>query len=110
VTRERLEGVLVLAVAGRLGEASSGQLTEILEAAVDANQAGFVVDLSGVDYLSSAGLLAIDRAADRLVLCAVRDPVRIALDLAGLPPYLAVEPSREQAIARIAFPTDSITR
>jgi anti-anti-sigma factor len=100
VRREVVAGVAVLRVHGRLGTAASG---ELLEAIVDAIRAGdrrLVLDLEGVDYASSAGLLVLDAAAGRmheaggeLVLCAVSEPLRVVLDLAGLLPHVTVEPS-----------------
>jgi anti-anti-sigma factor len=109
VTEERRDGVLILALTGRLGEAGAGRLTEAFDAAIDANHIGFVIDLAGVDYLSSPGLVAIQTAVNRLaerrgvlVLCALSDSVQIALDLAGLSPGLLIERSREDAVSRVA--------
>jgi anti-anti-sigma factor len=109
VVEERQEGVLIVTVVGRLGHASLGHLSAVLDAAVDANAAGFVIDLQGVDYVSSPALTAIFSAVARLaelhgvlILCAVPQPVQIALHLAGLPPQLAIETSRDRAVARLA--------
>jgi anti-anti-sigma factor len=62
-----------------------------------------------VDYISSAGLLALEAVSGRvqqadgeLVLCGLIEPVRLAFDLAGLLPHFAVEPSRELALTRLA--------
>jgi len=65
-----------------------------------------VLDFTLVDYISSAGLEVIATAASQfaaadgvLVLASVGEPVRIALDLAGLLERLLFEPSRERAVA-----------
>ncbi len=104
--------MLVLTAAGRLGHASAGALSAALDAAIALGNRGLVIDLAQVDYLSSAGLTAIDKAAARLagvseilVLCAVPEPVRIALDLAGLLSHFPIESSRERAVARVASGT-----
>jgi anti-anti-sigma factor len=67
-----------------------------------------VIDLAGVDYVSSAGLNALaaaagvcTRAGGALALCALAEPVRIALDLGGLLHAMPIEASRDQAIARV---------
>jgi len=67
-----------------------------------------VIDLSLVDYVSSAGIGALERAADvatkqgiTLVIAGVAEPVRMALDLAGILPKLAIEPTRSVAVARL---------
>jgi stage II sporulation protein AA (anti-sigma F factor antagonist) len=67
-----------------------------------------VIDLTGVDYVSSAGLRALEAAAalcaqrhGALALCGVTDPVRVALDLGGLLPDFPTERSRDEAIVRV---------
>lgn len=112
VAQERRDGVLVLVLTGRLGAASAARFDAAVADAVDRGDARLVLDLEGVDYVSSAGLNALAAAADlcarargALAVCALTDPVRIALDLGGLLPDLAIEPSREQAIVRVAIPS-----
>ena len=105
------DGVVIVEVGGRLGHASAGRLAATLGAVVDRGVRGLVLDLAQVDYISSAGLEAVDRAAMRLagrdgvlVLCALSEPVRIAFDLAGFLTRYPVESSREQAIIRAGHP------
>jgi anti-anti-sigma factor len=66
-----------------------------------------ILDLGGVDYVSSSGLMVLCAAArslsadcGALVLCHVSEPVRIAIQLAGLLDTLAIESSREKAARR----------
>ena len=107
--RQELEaGIVVLAVAGRIGSAASGQLMDALIRAANDGHRRILVDFAGVDYVSSAGLLAIDAAAGRLygdggalVLCAVCEPVRVVLDMAGILGDVPVEPTREAGLARL---------
>jgi stage II sporulation protein AA (anti-sigma F factor antagonist) len=110
IVEHRYRDVLVLELAGRVGAASAGLLSKALAKAFRRGDR-VVMDLSGVDYVSSAGLHALELAADpgsrnggrarTLVLCAVPEPVRVALDLAGLLPHLQIEPSRDLAVARV---------
>jgi anti-anti-sigma factor len=109
IDRASLGDVDVFAPVGRLGTLSSGDLLEALAGAVANGTRRVVLDFSGVDYVSSAGLLALDAVSERvhqaggeLVLCGLVVPVRLAFDLAGLLPHFVVEPSRELAIARLA--------
>ena len=106
---ERCAGVLVVVAAGRLSHQSAAVLGTALEAAISGEPGGLVLDLGQVDYMSSAGLEIIDKAAQRLkrakgllVLCGLQEPVQVALELAGLDASIAIEPSRERAAARIA--------
>jgi anti-anti-sigma factor len=108
ITREIRDDVAIFRLDGRLGTASSGELIEAIVRAIRAGDRRILLDLGGVDYASSAGLLALDAAAGRmhevggeLVLCALSGPVRLVLDLAGLLPHFTVEPSLETALARM---------
>ena len=112
IVEERRDGVLVLALTGRLGAASAVRYDAAVADAVDRGYARLVIDMAGVDYVSSAGLNALGaaaglcaRARGALALCALADPVRIAMDLGGLLPDLPIEPSRAQAIVRVAIPS-----
>jgi stage II sporulation protein AA (anti-sigma F factor antagonist) len=105
------DSVVILEVAGRVGHASVDRLATALATITDRGVRGLVVDLAQVDYISSAGLEAIDRAATRLValggvlvLCALSESVRIAFDLGGILTRYPVESSRERAIARAGHP------
>jgi anti-anti-sigma regulatory factor len=76
-----------------------------------------VIDLGGVDYISSAGLKALAAAANLcahahggLALCGLGEPVRIALDLGGMLADFPVEPSRDRAIARCQRGSNSPVR
>ena len=100
------DGVPVLVIAGRVSGESAPGLARSLAAATDATSTGVVLDLSDVDYISSAGLHVIDAAAARLgaahrelVLCGLQDAIRVAFTLAGSLPRV-IEPTREGAIAR----------
>ena len=73
-------GVLILVLSGRLGFNSAGIIDAVVARAVGAGDTRLVIDLSGVDYLSSAGLHALSAAAGRclsgggaLALCGLTD-------------------------------------
>ena len=109
IAADRRNGVILLALAGRLGAASAARFEAAVADAVGGGNSRLVIDLTGVDYVSSAGLNALAAAAGRctraggaLAICGLGEPVRIALDLAGLLPDLRIEPSRDEAIASLA--------
>lgn len=79
-----------LTLSGRLGRSVAAQLAEAVAQAIDAGKINIVLDLSGVDYISSAGMLAVEQAglrlhelAGSLTLTGVQEPVKLALNLAG---------------------------
>ena len=108
ITKDIEEGVIVLTVAGRLGSETSQQLADTLDQLIHDGTRRILVDLQAVDYLSSAGLRALDEAATelqqsggQLVVCTVPDPVRLPLALAGLLTKLGIEPSRDAGRRRL---------
>ena len=108
IVEERLDGVIVLALVGRVGAASAVSLDAAVARIVGGGDARLVIDLAGVDYVSSAGLNALTaaaalcvRAGGALALCGLAEPVRIALDLGGLLQTMPIEASRDQALARV---------
>lgn len=105
VEPDRSSGVSILTVAGRVSHRTAPDLETALALATGTPGGGVVLDLSGVDYISSPGLRAVEAAAARmsasgrgLVVCGLRDAVSVAFDLAGLTGTVAIEESRAQAI------------
>jgi stage II sporulation protein AA (anti-sigma F factor antagonist) len=109
ISQVATDGVTLLRVTGRLGTASSGDLIEAVNGAIQAGSRRLVLDLSAVDYASSAGLLSLDAVAGRvhvangaLVVCGLTEPVRLALELSGLLPHFEIESSTETAMSKLA--------
>jgi anti-anti-sigma factor len=106
VTSLQVPGGIVVAAQGRIGAANAPDFAAALAAAA-AVAGRLVVDLEGVDYLSGAGIAALDDAAhsvDETIVCGLSEPVRITLQLAGLLDTLTVEAARPDAIARLSAP------
>ena len=90
---------------------TSPQLTEVLSTAIAEGESRLIVDLAGVDYVSSAGLIALEAlsgrmavSGGRLVLCGLTDSVRLVFDLAGLTAHFMVVSDRATALERVRFP------
>jgi anti-anti-sigma factor len=84
-------GWVLVAVLGRLDMTSAGTLEQELETVIAGGQRRLAIDMSGLDYLSSAGLRALLVAARRLqelqgtlVLVGLHGTVKEVLELAGL--------------------------
>jgi anti-anti-sigma factor len=98
------ESVLILTIAGRLGHQAATALRDALNETGDSN-GSVIVDLERVDYISGPALAAFQAAArgrpGAVVLFGATAPVRIAFELAGLHGDIAIEATREAALARV---------
>ena len=109
IGEEKAGGAFVIAPVGRVDSVSSNELEKVVLSRIDGGERLLVLDMAGVEYISSAGLRVLLMAAKRLkeppaalVLCGIGPGVRTVLELAGFLPLFAVEAGREQALARVA--------
>jgi anti-anti-sigma factor len=98
--------VSVVAVAGRVDSATAPDLENALKRLVEAEKTQIVLDLLGVEYMSSAGLRAmvstlkaVKRVNGDLRVANPSSRVDEVLRLAGLSSIFAIYPSREAAIS-----------
>ena len=106
MTTERRDGVLALAVRGRIDGDSVARFEQAVDAAIAADDRAVVLDLGALHYLSSGGLRAILLIAKTLweqggyfVLCSVLESVREALETSGFDRIIAIHPSLNPALA-----------
>lgn len=91
ITTQRFKHCDLLTVKGRVDSATAPLLTQALEALTNDGRFKIVIDMSGLEYMSSAGfrvLLAGQRTCRRynrgeIVLAAVPQRIREALELIG---------------------------
>jgi len=105
---EKVGGVSVVEVKGRIDSATAPALAERLTANLEAANVRVVLDLSRLEYISSAGfrilLIAAKRADEtgsRLVLCGVAGKVRQLFDLGGFLDLFTIVGAREEGIAAV---------
>jgi anti-sigma B factor antagonist len=98
-----------IAIDGEVDVAAVPALERALEAAVETTAGAFVIDLSGVEFMDSSGLLAILNARGllarderALVVVCPAGPVRQLLEVAGVSQLLVVCDSREEAEAALS--------
>lgn len=104
-----LPAVSGVAIHGEVDVAAVPALERALEAAIETTAGGFLVDLSGVGFMDSSGLLAMLNARGLLaredralaVVCPA-SPVRQLLEVAGVSQLLTVCDSREDAEAALS--------
>ncbi len=91
ITTKKFKNCDLIALKGRVDSATAPQLTAALEAITGSGRYKIVLDMSGLEYMSSAGfraLLAGQRVCKRynrgeVVLLSVPERIQEALELAG---------------------------
>jgi anti-anti-sigma factor len=99
-------GVAVVAPVGRIDTTTVSSLEERLTPLLAAAQPRLVVDFSGVEYISSAGLRVllvaarrVQSARGRLALCGMEGAVRQVFQLAGFLPLFTIRDTRDAAVS-----------
>jgi anti-anti-sigma factor len=103
---ETLGDVDVVRPGGRLDSTSAGVFERAIGEVFDRGSRKMVLDLSRVDYVSSAGLRAALIAGKRmraipggkLVLCALAPAVREVFEISGFVSIFAIQPSVDAAV------------
>lgn len=105
ILEEKKGDSVVLSLQGRLDHTTIEAAEQRLLAAVDAGHRQLVVDLAGLDYISSAGLRVLLVVAKRakasggaVVLCSPRPFVKEILDVSGFSSIFSTWSTREEAL------------
>ena len=101
-------GVLVLAPAGRLDSTNAKSFEEQLTGVIGGGETKVLVDLSSLDYISSAGLRALLIGAKRmkeaggsLAFCSLNDGVQEVFTTSGFSNILNVLSGKEEALVSL---------
>ena len=105
LSTNEIQQVTVMSVSGRVDSATAPDLENALKQLVDGNKIRIVLDLTGVDYMSSAGLRAmvstlksVKRASGDLRLANPSSRVAEVLRLAGLTSIFSIYSSQTDAV------------
>jgi anti-sigma B factor antagonist len=97
--------VILVEVSGRVDSMNANQLGEALNAEIDNGHIQLVLDLAGVDYMSSAGLREIvsslkrvKRASGDLRIAQPSERVREVLEMAGLDTIFHIYETQVEAV------------
>lgn len=105
INEEKVGEVTVLGLVGRLDTDTSADLELAVQDLMQAGVRQFLVDLSGVGYVSSAGLrvlLSLGKTVENsggLRLAGLNPTVRQVFDVAGFTQLFAIFASRDAALA-----------
>ena len=108
VSEQQVGRVWIVTARGRLDGATSAAFTARLEGLVTGTEPRLLVDFSGVDFVSSAGLRAVLMLVKKvksvkgaLALCGVQPAVREVLEIAGFAGMIDIHPERAAALAAL---------
>ncbi len=114
IARDTLAGVPLLALTGRLDGVGAAAFDAAAAALDGPPEAPVVLDLAGLDYVSSAGLRSLLRLARtrwthhaRVWLAGLQTPVRNVFEMSALLPQFEVVASRAEAAQRLAAAAQS---
>jgi len=103
---EKLGETTVISLAGRIDSTNAKAFEESLLKKVAASGPAVVLDLSGLQYISSAGLRVILLVAKQLqgrkarfALCALAPVIREVFEVSGFSKIIRIVGTREEALA-----------
>ncbi len=106
VSEKLLSGVVILSLKGRLDSNTSEAFERKLLEAVRTAEGRLILDFAELDYISSAGLRVLLKAAKEIKridgeikICAVKDYIREVFEMSGFISFLHIYPSLEDSIA-----------
>ena len=109
VATNKIGQVLVLSPAGRLDAETAPGLQDQILAHVEAGDTAVLLELSALDYVSSAGLRAILLAAKKLqelegrfALCDMSEQIAEIFQVSGFDAILDIHPDQATALAAMA--------
>ncbi len=106
ITTKEFKHCHLVSLSGRVDSATAPQFTQVMDSLIDKGVYKFVIDMSGLEYMSSAGfraLLAAQRSCKRynrgeIILATVPSRIQEALDLAGFTELFKSYPEPLEAV------------
>ncbi|MGA7875856.1 MAG: STAS domain-containing protein [Desulfoferrobacter sp.] len=105
VTEKRQNGVVILVPKGRLDSNTSDEFEKKLLGLVGAGETNLIIDFKELDYISSAGLRVLLKAAKelkrkngQLAFCAVKDYIKEIFELSGFVSFFPIHLTLEESL------------
>ncbi len=107
IIQEKKDDINVLRIKGRLDSKTSPEFEEKIAEASKNGTSKMILDFGELEYISSAGLRVVLKAAKDMkridgsvVLCSMQDYVKEVFEIAGFDTFLPIEPSFEDAVGK----------
>jgi anti-anti-sigma factor len=99
---------LIVSILGRLDAVSVGEFDKEMDEQIKKGESNFILDLSRLDYISSAGLRSILSSSKRLkenkgaiTLCGLQGGVKEVFDISGFSSIFTIYESLENALKNV---------
>jgi anti-anti-sigma factor len=105
ITEEKRGNTTILGLKGKLDSSTSFILEDRLAELMDTGEKQFVIDCYNLSYISSGGLRVLHMAAlhaknvnAKLLVCSLRDHVRVVFNFTGFSSVIPIHESLEDAL------------
>jgi anti-anti-sigma factor len=107
--QDKIANALILRIRGRLDASTAGSLEQQFQRVLALGEKMLLVDLSQLDYISSAGLRAfliitreLKSAGGKLALFTLQENVKNVFDITGFTGIFTIAPTQDEAVAALA--------
>ncbi|HEX5320337.1 MAG TPA: STAS domain-containing protein [Stellaceae bacterium] len=108
IVREERDGAAVVKLAGRFDSSVAASAETELSAALGAGAPHIAIDMTGLDYISSAGLRVllvmarkVQQAAGKVALFGLNPNVREVFTVSGFDTIFSIQPDAAAALAQV---------
>ncbi len=105
IIQEEKDGIVELSISGRLDAVSAVEADKDFSSVIDAGHERLLVNLTNLDYISSAGLRVLLVVAKRIqqnggkvVLCSLSANVKEVFEISGFSSIFNIFPTSDEAI------------
>lgn len=105
---EEKDAVLVIQLSGHMGHASVDELNRVFDEWLGKGSQNFIMDMSRLQYISSAGLRCFFEASTKisnlkgkLLLCGMQPEVRQVFDVSGFTSFFSICDTVRNALKQI---------
>ena len=105
VTQTQQDGIIILGLKGRLDSNTSDDFEKKLLGLIQSGETKLVLDFKELDYISSAGLRVLLKAAKelkrnngRLSFCSLKDYIREIFELSGFVSFFPIYATLEESL------------
>ena len=109
ITQQEENGIVTIAVKGRLDADSSPEAEKVVKEALEGQTTSVLFNLSGLEYLSSAGLRVLLSAAKemrrregKIVLCCLNEFVKEIFEVSGFQSLIPIADSVDSGMEVIS--------